>query len=323
MIDDETVIRVLMHHKLLSPFMLTQAQRIQKRTDDSLYQILLTHSLVNEEKTLSALSPFIDTPSVSLSEYVGDEELLRVFTREVAEKHRVLPLGSMVEDEQEWLVLAMADPTDMGAIEVLTQLTGKDVKPVLVGPSDLKNALLRCYGEPETPRETSLTEPNEAVVEGEIESGFLGEDFDVEPVDEPFPWEEVALDSRTDNYLDGILDDSDVVLLDQPVMSDEYSDVGVGSDVLGPDEGSNFETKYSKPKQEEPSNVFRDFIRKSAVMIIPPPAPKAAAREAIMSTPPDLVVRALVSALLEKGTLTETEILEALESNEETSGKSG
>ena len=321
MIDDETVIRVLMHHKLLSPFMLTQAQRIQKRTEDSLYQILLSNSFVNEEKALGALSPFIDTPSVSLSEFDGENELLSTVTRDVATKHRVIPLGLMTENEQEWLVLAMADPTDMGAIEVLTQLTGRDVKPVLVGPGDLKKAMVRCYGEPPRPRESAATEPHDAVTG---ESDFLDDSFKVESVDEPFPWEEVALDSRTDHYLDGILDDSDVVLLDQPLAADEYSsDIEAESVALEPKQDSNFETKYSKPKQDEPSNVFRDFIRKSSVMIIPPPAPTAVARQAIRASRPELVVQALVDVLLERDLLTATEILQVLENMEEKSGKSG
>lgn len=310
MIDDDTAVQVLMHHKLLSPFMLTQAQRIQKRTKDTLYQILLVHKLVDENKALSALSPYLQTPVVSLTDFIGDDDLLEEFDRETAERYQCIPLGLMTESGTEVLVLAMVDPEDKDAAEAARKLTGRTVKPVLVGPSDFSEALERCFGTGvmnELNPDGSNTKPE---TELEDSAAIIGHSFDVSAGDDGIPWEEVGLDAQANNYLDGILDDSDVVLLDEPVAGDGESDV-VEPEQVSENE-SSFRTQYRKPQpSNEPSNVFKDFIRKSSVMIIPPPKPRPHRGLVVGNTTPK-ILESLITLLHDKGVIDADELLDTI-----------
>lgn len=304
MLDDETVVRVLTQHKLLSPFMLTQARRIQKRSKTSIYEVILTNKLVDEPAVLGLLSPYCDTPCVALGDFVGEPDLLAAVTRDVAAKHRALPLGTMEEDGQTWMVLAMVDPTDLAGMEAFNHLLGESVKPVLVGPNDLAQALDRCYGPVKKKGASSGSNRGPAPDMKYMDAGFARRQSEI------IPWED-ELDSQADRYLDGILDDSDVVLLS------EHDELYEGTEADRQDD-SDFATIYSKPTQDNDSlehaqsNVFRDFIRKSSVLMIPPPALVLSLPERLERMAPARAMAAILDLLVGAGLLSQDEVNEAL-----------
>ena len=216
----------------------------------------------------------------------------------------------MTESGSEVLVLAMVDPQNKEAIEAARKLTGRAVKAVLVGPSDFSEAMERCFGTGvinELNPDGSNTKPESGL---EDSAAIIRGSFDVSAGDDGIPWEEVGLDARANNYLDGILDDSDVVLLDEPVAGDEESEVIDGHDES--DNESSFRTQYRKPQPgSEPSNVFKDFIRKSSVMIIPPPKPRPH-RALVKGNTTPKILESLITLLHNKGVIDADELLDTI-----------
>lgn len=71
-------------------------------------------------------------------------DILELVPREVAEKHRCLPV-LLDERGGKTLLLAMADPADLAGADEISFHTGLAVKPVLAAPSELDDAIERHY----------------------------------------------------------------------------------------------------------------------------------------------------------------------------------
>jgi type IV pilus assembly protein PilB len=66
-------------------------------------------------------------PTINLDEYEVDPDILKLVQREQCEKHRVLPVSRAGSS----LIVAMADPTNLNAIDDLKFLTGYNIEPVI------------------------------------------------------------------------------------------------------------------------------------------------------------------------------------------------
>ena len=64
---------------------------------------------------------------------------------ELAEKYRCLPLFVREEGGAKTIFLAMEDPSDLDALDDLSFRIGEKLRPVLVAPTELEDALTRHY----------------------------------------------------------------------------------------------------------------------------------------------------------------------------------
>jgi type IV pilus assembly protein PilB len=106
----------------------------------------LTYSLVKlgfigEAELTRALARQFRVPAVDLDRVVIDPRLLRLIPTEQALKHMVLPLRRVGRV----LTVAMANPTDGGAIDNLKFITRHDIEPVIVGEMTLRRHLDQHY----------------------------------------------------------------------------------------------------------------------------------------------------------------------------------
>jgi hypothetical protein len=210
MIDDDVLVRLLMKIELLDPPTLLLARRIQQTVKTPLYFVLLDNRLVDEASTLAVVSHHINTPCVSLSSFQGDADLLRRVPRKMAESFCAVPIGIKDDTDPPSLFLAMADPTDLRAMDTISQATGLDVNPVLVGPHDLRAAIARCY---KVPLEELQMMSSELAISSD-EASDLG-------------WEGYDLDQESNDYLKELLDgDDDLPVAEEPTIIDTDSLLG-------------------------------------------------------------------------------------------------
>lgn len=80
-----------------------------------------------------------DVPHVSLDSFYIDDAAASLITPEIARRYSALPIG--FQDEK--LLVAMAHPSDIIAIDDLRIYTGYDVQPVVCADSELKAAIER------------------------------------------------------------------------------------------------------------------------------------------------------------------------------------
>ncbi len=101
---------------------------------------------VREGTLVRALCRGHRCPAVDLTSKAVDETVIDLVPREIAVKHRCLPLLRSGHGTREVLFLGVEDPANQQAVDEVKFCTCLDVRAVVVGPVQLEAALVRYYG---------------------------------------------------------------------------------------------------------------------------------------------------------------------------------
>jgi type IV pilus assembly protein PilB len=157
---------------LLTQEQLQKALAEQKGSTEKLGSILIRLGFINEEQLIGFLSRQYGVPSITLSQLDIDAEVLKLVPAAIAKKYEVLPVRKMGNS----LALAMADPTNVFALDDIAFMTNLQVLPLVASQSAIKKAIDRNY-ESKTEAFTSAMQDmsadlqNVEVVEGEEDAG--------------------------------------------------------------------------------------------------------------------------------------------------------
>jgi hypothetical protein len=77
-------------------------------------------------------------------------DVLELVSGEIASKYACLPLFTRREGDADVLYLGVEDPTDLAVIDEVSFRVGRRVRPVVVGPLELREALVNLYPGAET-----------------------------------------------------------------------------------------------------------------------------------------------------------------------------
>lgn len=106
---------------------------------------LVQLGVVDESSMLEVLGAQLDYAVVHLDGQRIPSEVLELIPYEVAIKHHCIPLFVEGKDGVQKLYLGMSDPTDLEVVDEVGFRTGLRVQPVLVGYSQLEDAIERRY----------------------------------------------------------------------------------------------------------------------------------------------------------------------------------
>ncbi len=132
---------LLVREKLISLQQLRQAQDEQKKTGQNLGYALARLGYVNDDEITNFLSNQYRLPAVNLDEYEIDADILKIVSREVCEKHGIVPVSRTGSS----LIVAMSDPTNLHAIDDIKFLSGYNVEPVVSSEAAIQSAIERYY----------------------------------------------------------------------------------------------------------------------------------------------------------------------------------
>src|SRR5678816_3019182 len=132
---------LLVREKMLSLQQLQQAQEEAKRTGKRLGATLSRLGYVDDTRLTQFVAKQYSLPSINLAEIEIDAAVLKLVPREICEKHQVIP----VRRNGPTLVVAMADPSNIYAIDELKFLTQYNIEPVVASEGALEAALSRYY----------------------------------------------------------------------------------------------------------------------------------------------------------------------------------
>lgn len=130
---------LLLEDGLITELQLEEALAAQSESGRSLGRVLVDSDMISEVDLVRTLARQIGLEFVDLDEYAVDASVSGMIPESVAKRHQALPIGW--EDGR--LVVAMANPSDVFAIDDIRALTGADLKPVVVTSSQLSGALER------------------------------------------------------------------------------------------------------------------------------------------------------------------------------------
>src|SRR3954453_2724855 len=132
---------LLVREKLISLQQLRQAQDEQRKSGQNLGATLDKLGYISHGEITNFLSAQYRVPAVNLDEYEIDQEVLKLVSRDVCDKHKIIPVSRAGSS----LIMAMADPTNLHAIDDIKFLTGFNVGPVVASESAIASAVERFY----------------------------------------------------------------------------------------------------------------------------------------------------------------------------------
>jgi len=132
---------ILLEGGLVSPTQLEAAYMEQERVGRALGRVLIEQGVLTESQLVAALATQIGLRFVDLSEFSVDGSAIGRVPGAVCRRHSAMPIGF----EEGRLLVAMADPANVFAIDDIRSLTGMDVKPVVATRADVAAAIDRFY----------------------------------------------------------------------------------------------------------------------------------------------------------------------------------
>src|SRR6478752_1244703 len=132
---------LLVREKLISLQQLRKAQDEQKRSGQNLGYTLARLGFISDGEITNFLSSQYRLPAINLDEYEIDVEVVKLVTKEVCEKHRIIPVSRSGSS----LIVAMSDPTNLNAIDDIKFLSGYNVEPVVASETAIQAAIERYY----------------------------------------------------------------------------------------------------------------------------------------------------------------------------------
>src|SRR6266498_5063077 len=132
---------LLVREGLIDNEQLARALQEQKGSNDKLGSILVKLNFVTEEKLIAFLSRQYGIQSITLSQLDIDPDVLKLVPEQIARKYEVLP----IKRQGNQLTLAMADPTNVFALDDVGFMTNLQVVPVVASQAAIRAAVDRCY----------------------------------------------------------------------------------------------------------------------------------------------------------------------------------
>ena len=132
---------LLVRESMISVEQLQEAQSETRRSGVRLGASLVKLGMLEEGKLLEFLSRQYHVPSINLDDFEIDPDVIKLLPQEVAIKHQVVPVHKAGPS----LVVAMADPSNIFAIDDIKFLTGYNVEVVVANESQVARAIERFY----------------------------------------------------------------------------------------------------------------------------------------------------------------------------------
>ena len=169
---------ILLELELVSLEDLQRAIEEQKRTGQLLGAVLVRMALVEEHVLLDCLHKQLGLPVVDLDVTVPDEQALETIREDMAKKYLAVPIEI---EARRTLVVAMADPLNVAALEDLRFHTGMFIKPVLASLVQIRETIERHYH-----IDSSVNEVIQSIIanEEEVVVSAVPENEDRQAIDE-------------------------------------------------------------------------------------------------------------------------------------------
>jgi type IV pilus assembly protein PilB len=161
---------------LLSADQLKKALAEQKGSPEKLGSILVRLNFVNEDQLIGFLSRQYGVPSITLAQLDIDPDVLKLVPSPIARKYEVIPVRKMGNS----LALAMADPTNVFALDDISFMTNLQVLPLVASQTAIKKAIDRNYESKSEAISTVLSDMQTDLANVEVvEEGEEGAKVDV------------------------------------------------------------------------------------------------------------------------------------------------
>ena len=132
---------ILVRENLVTPQQLREALDYQRASGGRLGSNLVKLGMISDDVITAVLSRQYGVPSINLDLFSIEEEVIKLISQEVALKYTILPISKVGAT----LTLAMADPTNVFAMDDIKFMTGLNVEPVIASEASIQMAIGKYY----------------------------------------------------------------------------------------------------------------------------------------------------------------------------------
>ncbi len=152
---------LLVRERLITQDQLKKAIDEQKKSGGRLGANLVKLGFITEKELTAFLSRQYGIPTIDLAQQEIDSEIVKLIPEDVAQKYQVIPISRTGST----LVIAMADPSNIFAIDDIKFLTGYNVEPLVASDAAIKSSIEKNYESADMGLEGVLTEFDESDME--------------------------------------------------------------------------------------------------------------------------------------------------------------
>ncbi|MBX3267293.1 MAG: type IV-A pilus assembly ATPase PilB [Acidobacteria bacterium] len=132
---------ILVRENLLTPQQLREALDYQRTNGGRLGSSLVKLGMISDDVITAVLSRQYGVPSINLDLFHIEADVIKLISQEVALKYTVLPISKVGAT----LTLAMADPTNVFAMDDIKFMTGLNVEPVIASEASIQMSIGKYY----------------------------------------------------------------------------------------------------------------------------------------------------------------------------------
>ena len=133
----------LLHKMGLSPEQVAEAREVQERNGGSLRERLIEQGVFTQEDFAQKVSQLLRVPYIDVADKEIPDAVLQLLPQASAERYLALPIES--DEKYRRITIAMADPTDMQALDELKFVIGHTLIPTYCPEDELKEQIQQHY----------------------------------------------------------------------------------------------------------------------------------------------------------------------------------
>jgi len=181
-VSNRSQLAIMLNKKnLLNSQQVQELHRLQQQKKEPIIKLLLEHDWVSEKTIRDILHKELLVEEVSLAEFQVDMAVASLIPRSFCEHQLVVPLRL----EGRRMLLALADPLDIGLLDDLRFVSGLEILPVMANVASIKAKLEEIFGS------------ENAIDFKELETMFSGTD--------PYEGIEIILEEEDNESLEELL----------------------------------------------------------------------------------------------------------------------
>jgi type IV pilus assembly protein PilB len=165
---------------LISQDQLKEALKVQKDSGGKLGETLIKLGFVSDEDITECLSQQFGVPSINLAHFEIDSSVIKLIPADVARKYNILPVNKTGAT----ITIAMADPTNVFAMDDIKFMTGYNVEPVVASELGIKASIDNYYGTTSSLELKKVMEDLQQAESADLEVLEEEEELDVEALAE-------------------------------------------------------------------------------------------------------------------------------------------
>jgi type IV pilus assembly protein PilB len=132
---------ILVRENLITSQQLRETLEYQRAHGGRLGSNLVRLGYVSDDVVTAVLSRQYGVPSINLDLFQIEPEVIKLISEDVAQKYAVLPISKVGAT----LTLAMADPTNVFAMDDIKFMTGLNIEPVIASETSIQLSIAKYY----------------------------------------------------------------------------------------------------------------------------------------------------------------------------------